>query len=112
MASGVYAAETIIEAKNKKDFTSSAFSEYQNKLKKSFIMDDLKNCKNFISFLHSHKHMISEYPALFNELLSDYFCVSEKSKKMIKKEIFGKIKKRVNPLKMAGDMWGAWRNLA
>jgi electron transfer flavoprotein-quinone oxidoreductase len=111
MASGVYAAETIIEAKEARDFTSATLSLYYDKLSKSFVIQDLKNCKNFMSFLHSHKNIISDYPALFNEILVDYFRVSEKPKIEVKKEIFNKVRKNVNLTRMAGDMAGALRNL-
>lgn len=111
MASGLYAAETIIEAKKRKKFTSEALSGYQEKLNNSFVMQDLKNCKNFLSFLHSHKNIINDYPLLLNEILADYFRVSEEPKNAVKKEIFDKVRKNVRLTQIASDMWGAWRNL-
>ena len=55
--------------------------------------------------------MINDYPALFNEMLVDYFRVSEKPKSEVKKEIFNRVRKNVKLTRMANDMWGAWRNL-
>ncbi|MBU1923979.1 MAG: FAD-dependent oxidoreductase [Candidatus Omnitrophica bacterium] len=110
MASGIYAAETIMEARERNDFSAKMLSRYQAKLSNSFVMQDLKNCRNFLSFLHSHKSIINDYPALFNEILVDYFRVSEKPKRELKKEIFNKIRKK-KVTKMALDMWGVWRNL-
>ncbi|UCC95291.1 MAG: FAD-dependent monooxygenase [Candidatus Omnitrophota bacterium] len=111
MASGLYAAETIIEARSKRDFTSKTLYQYQEKLNNSFVMQDLKNCKNFLSFLRSHKNLINGYPRLFNEILVDYFSVSEKSKREIKRGIFNKVRKNVKLTRMVTDMWGAWRSL-
>ena len=74
-------------------------------------MDDLKNCKNFISFLDSHRHFINEYPSLANDVLTEYFKVSEKSKKSIKKDIFRKIRNNIKLTKLPGDLWGAFRDL-
>lgn len=111
MASGIYAAQTILEASDKHDFTESSLSAYKDKLKNSFVLQDIKNCKNFISFLSTHKAIINEYPALANDILVDYFSVSEKPKTIVKKEIFNRIMKDVKLTRMASDMWGAWRNL-
>ncbi|MBF0494206.1 MAG: FAD-dependent oxidoreductase [Candidatus Omnitrophica bacterium] len=111
MASGIFAAETLAEAHEKSDFTSETLSEYEKKLKNSFVIKDLENCKNFLSFLHDHKAIINDYPALMNDVVVDYFRVSEKPKSVVKKEIFNRVMKNVNITQMAGDMWGAWRNL-
>jgi electron transfer flavoprotein-quinone oxidoreductase len=111
MASGIFAAETAIEATKRGDFSSETLKLYKEKLDESFVMKDLKNSKNFIAFLYKHKNIISDYPALFNDILVEYFGVSEKPKTEAKKEIFRKIRKEVNFPQMAGDMWGAWRNL-
>lgn len=111
MASGVYAAQTIIEALSKKDFTSSTLSMYEDKLKSSFVLQDMHGCKNFLSYLKGHKSLINQYPELFNDILVDYFSISEKPKAQVKKEIFKRIRKNTKLTQMAGDLWGAWRNL-
>lgn len=111
MASGIFAAQTILEARSKDDFTQSGLSGYEEKLRESFVFKDLKNCKNFLSFLSTHKSLIKEYPELFNNILVDYFRVSEKPKSAVKKEIFNRLRKNIKFTRMAADMWGAWRNL-
>jgi electron transfer flavoprotein-quinone oxidoreductase len=111
MASGLAAAETITEAKKENDFTSRMLSTYQERLDNSFVMQDLKNCKNFLSFLRDHKSLINDYPHLLNEILVDYFNVSEKPKNIIKKEIFRKVRENLRLRQVTGDLWGAWRNL-
>lgn len=111
MASGIFAAETIIEAKKQNDYSAHALKLYKQKLDKSFVMDDLKNCKNFISFLHSNKNLINKYPHLANEVLVDYFQVSDKPKKRIKKDIFKKVMSNVKFTQATREMVGAIRNL-
>ncbi|MBF0384296.1 MAG: FAD-dependent oxidoreductase [Candidatus Omnitrophica bacterium] len=111
MASGIYAADTIMEARRKNDFSSQTLSLYEEKLKDSFVLQDIKNCKNFLSFLHKNKSLINDYPTLMNDILVDYFRVSEKPKTAVKKEIFRKVKKNVKFTRLAREMWGAWSNL-
>jgi electron transfer flavoprotein-quinone oxidoreductase len=111
MASGVFAAETILEALAKKDFSSATLSEYKNKLDKSFVMQDLRQYRGFISFLDSHRGILNEYPGLLAEVLTDYFTVSEKPKNQLKKEIFRKVLKKIGVRRLLGDLLGIWRNL-
>lgn len=111
MASGIAAAQTILQARAQNDFTSKTLSDYEKKLKGSFVLQDMKNCKNFLSFLHSHKSLINEYPALLNDMLTDYFRVSDKPKTVVKREIFNRVRKSVKLTRLAADLWGAWRNL-
>ena len=42
MASGVMAAETIIEAKEKGDFSEAGLAGYGRRLRESFVMQDLQ----------------------------------------------------------------------
>ncbi|MBF0252837.1 MAG: FAD-dependent oxidoreductase [Candidatus Omnitrophica bacterium] len=111
MASGIFAAETAIESIKSKDHSAEMLKLYKDKLDNSFVMKDMKNAKNFISFLYENKSIINDYPALFNDILVDYFGVSDKSKSEVKKGILKKVLKDVNKTKMASDMWGAFRNL-
>ena len=111
MASGVLAGETIVEAKTKGDFSGDTLSLYKKKLDKSFIMQDLKNCRNFVPFLSKRKHIIDDYPALMNNVLEDYFCVSERSKARVKKDIFRKVWKNVKKIRAIRDLWGVFRNI-
>ncbi|HEX7057032.1 MAG TPA: FAD-dependent oxidoreductase, partial [Bacilli bacterium] len=51
MTSGRLAAETIIEAKEKGDFTAAQLYKYDEKVKQSFIMKDLKKYKGMHQLL-------------------------------------------------------------
>ena len=107
MASGVHAGETVIEAKDKDDFSETTLTVYVDKLKNSFVWKDMENCKDFQDFLIHNKQFLKEYPDLFIEFLIDYFRVSDKTKKQIKKDIYHKFRKNVKLLKFARDMWKA-----
>jgi len=111
MASGVYAAEVVIEAITKKDYSSQVLSKYKKRLKNSFVLRDLKSSRNFLNYLYSHKRFINEYPQLFNEIITDYFRVSENSKNKIKREILGKLWKKTKIARAVTDILGAIKNL-
>lgn len=107
MASGVYAGETVVQAREKKDFSEQALSAYMEKLRGSFVWKDMEDCKDFQDFLIHNNQFLKEYPDLFIELLIDFFRVSDKPKKQIKKEIYKKFRGNVKLLTFARDLWRA-----
>lgn len=64
IASGIYAAETIIEANKKGDFSENTLSMYETKLKGSFVLKDMYNCKDMPEFLDNDA-FFTYYPKYF-----------------------------------------------
>ncbi|MBI4378558.1 MAG: FAD-dependent oxidoreductase [Nitrospinae bacterium] len=105
MASGVFAAETIIEAREKGDFSKAALNSYVKRLKESFVFKDLKRYKDVPEILHSLPGLFKEYPEGIIELLQGYFTISEKSKDENRKEIMRTFKDKVSLWKFLIDMY-------
>lgn len=99
MASGVHAAEAIIYAKKKNDFTVRTLSLYVEKLKNSFVIKDMKKFKNFPIIGEKCPEILTEYPEVIAELITDYFTVSGKSKQEIEKDIKNKLLKKIGIFK-------------
>lgn len=107
MASGVYAAETVIEAVKKNDFSSITLARYKQKLENSFVLKDLKKYRKMTAFFNENPHFLRDYPELMMDLMGDYFTLSERPKEEIEKEIFAKLKRKVPLWTMAMDAWKA-----
>ncbi|MBN2290662.1 MAG: FAD-binding protein [Candidatus Glassbacteria bacterium] len=107
MASGVFAAEAVIEAKQKGDFSKAALQAYRNKLEESFVLKDMFHFRHVVHFLKSHKQFLNEYPDLFIELMVDYFTVSETTKPEVRKQVFRKFRRRVKLIPFLRDLWAA-----
>ncbi|MDP3787463.1 MAG: FAD-dependent oxidoreductase [Candidatus Omnitrophota bacterium] len=101
MASGLAAAETILEAKQKNDFSNKVLSGYRRRLADSFVLKDLKRYKGISDFAIRHPEFFKEYPELMIELARDFFTVSEMPKGKSRGLLIKKIIKRVNFLKLA-----------
>lgn len=99
MASGLFAAETIIEAKEKGDFSRKGLSSYRTKLEESFVLKDLRKYRLVESWAHKNPKFFKEYPDLCLELLQDYFSISEKPKGALQKELTKKLRAKVKPLR-------------
>ncbi|MCX6639936.1 MAG: FAD-dependent oxidoreductase [bacterium] len=111
MASGVLAAETVIAAKEKGDFSDAVLSSYRAKMEESFVIKDLRKFQNFAQYINDNPHLLRDYPEVIIGLLKDYFTISEKPKAQVEKEVFAKFKHEIGWLNMVKDSYRLWRAL-
>ena len=104
MASGVLAAETIIEAKNKEDFSKKTLCRYEEKLKASFVLKDLEQYQHVPDFMAENPKFFKDYPELLIGMLREYFTVSETPKSEIWKKILRMRKENISLLKAAKEI--------
>jgi len=112
MKSGVLAAETVIEAKKRNDFSLNTLSLYKKKLQESFVMQDLKKYRRLPQLLHKRKEFFSRYPQLASEIAYELIRVDGQVKSLKEKEIIKKIFETNSALgwgKVAFDLWRATR---
>ncbi len=107
MASGVFAAETVIEAVKRNDFSRATMALYEQKLENSFVLKDLKKYRHMSHFFNTNPHFLRDYPELAAELLGDYFEVSDRPKAEVESEVYRKLRRRVPVLTMLTDFWKA-----
>ncbi len=105
MASGVFAAETVIEAKNKGDFSKTALDAYREKLEDSFVLKDMKRYKDAPEILSATPEFFKEYPDELLEFLERHFTVSEKSKGDIHRELRKVFKDKVSAWRLLKNIW-------
>ena len=75
IASGMHAAETVIEAKTQGDFTRSGLAGYEQRLKESFVLRELEFYKQAPAFIESTPRMFNTYPGMIESILSRMFTV-------------------------------------
>ena len=61
MISGKLAAETAVEALDNNDFSKKMLSNYEKKLKESFIIKDMRTYKDLMDVMHSRKSAFLSY---------------------------------------------------
>ena len=89
MISGKLAAETIVRAKEREDFSAATLSYYRELLDESFIMKDLYKIRDVTDFAHGRPYLLSEVPEAISQTLREYLRVDsvpkkEKQAKMIR----------------------------
>jgi electron transfer flavoprotein-quinone oxidoreductase len=99
MASGKFAAEAIIRAKEKGDFSEQGLRSYVEKLNDSFVIKDLKKYRHFYDFIRNNKEILRDYPGIYAELLGDYFTITQEPKEDIQKKVLKKFRNKIGYLK-------------
>lgn len=102
LASGYYAAQTVIKAKEAEDFSAGKLSLYEKFLNDSFVIKDFKNFKEAPHVLENPR-FFNHYPELVGNIMKDIYSVPAGSKE----RIFPTVKKymKLGELwSMAGDM--------
>lgn len=111
MTSGRLAAETIIDAFNKGDFSRNALMGYVSRLRESYIMKDMKKYRRFNSFRLNHHELFTTLPSLKGFAAREMLTVDGISKKEKQRIIWKKIRNEISPLKMARIIWDGWRSV-
>ncbi len=109
MGSGIRAAETIIEAREKgMDIGSAeALAPYRKKLEESFILKDMFKYRNMPDFFNKNPHYLRDYPNMVGQWANEFFTIDETPKNQVEKNLLAKIKKDVGLFKLLKDGWKA-----
>jgi len=73
--SGRLAAETVIAATARNDFSARSLDEYRTALASSFVLTDMRFYRHFPAFLEDSRGVFTEYPLLAEELMLALFSV-------------------------------------
>ncbi|XRG76896.1 FAD-dependent oxidoreductase [Rossellomorea sp. GAMAL-10_SWC] len=109
MTSGRLAAETIIEAKAIDNYSEVALNPYADKLLNSFVGQDLKKYKDATHHFEKFPQYFEQYIPLLNKSASQMFTVDGKSKWEKQKNIMSNIGGAKAKLKLAKDVYKAWK---
>lgn len=92
MHSGILAAETVIEAKEKNDFSAASLKTYRTKLENSYVLKDLKNLQGAVHLLHE-KTLMNDVPNLVCDFAKQYFTIKNEPTEPTRKLLMRSIKK-------------------
>ncbi|TVQ67512.1 MAG: FAD-dependent oxidoreductase [Balneolaceae bacterium] len=80
MRSGILAAETISDAKEKGDFSETAMKRYQTALEESYVMKDINNFQDAVHLLHDPV-MTQKVPNLICDFGRKFFSIKNEPTK-------------------------------
>ncbi len=90
--SGRLAAEAVLEARDRSDFSKASLSVYETKLKNSFIMKDMEAYRAFPEFMESTRRMFSDYPSMLEEIMLGMFRIDGSSPEKLSKKAMRAVK--------------------
>jgi len=104
-ASGLHAAETAIEAKEKGDFSKVTLAGYERRLRESFVLQDLYRFRDVATFMHRHPEFLGKYPEEMIQMAETYFTVSGEPKEKILKRAVRGFSSKLSLFKMSLDTY-------
>ncbi|MCC8193092.1 MAG: FAD-dependent oxidoreductase, partial [Deltaproteobacteria bacterium] len=81
------AAQTVIEAKERGDYSSATLSGYKTRLENSFVMQDMITHKHAPHFVEHTPNLFNKYPELIQNVMLEMFTVNGPSRLMAKKAL-------------------------
>ncbi|HUT73340.1 MAG TPA: FAD-dependent oxidoreductase [Armatimonadota bacterium] len=112
MHSGRLAAETVLRAKERRDFSARSLAHYDRLVRDSIIHHDLYKYRGMTRFFEGHHDFFSLYPDLLNYAATEMLTVDGTSKRRKQRAIFAEARRRRSLWRMAKDLFGAWRSVA
>jgi electron transfer flavoprotein-quinone oxidoreductase len=112
MTSGKLAAQAILRARERKDFSAKSLAYYDELIRNSWIYADLYKYRKMSRFFERHPEFFTLYPELLNEAAREMLTVDGVSKRRKQRKIFKEALKRRSLLQMGLDFYGAWRSIA
>lgn len=97
LASGYYAAQTIIKAKAAGDYSAQTLKLYHGMLEQSFVLQDFKSFKSAPQFLENGR-LYTYYPELAGNVMRDLYSISAGPKERIYPTIRRQLKVK--------ELWG------
>lgn len=107
LASGALAAQTIIEAKKRNDFSPASLSRYEGWLKESFILKDLETFREMPRFLQNPR-LFDLYPQALAESLERLMWIGEEPKEKISTTLWKEARKAFRA-SAVGDLLRVWK---
>ena len=110
MLSGKLAAQAIVEAKARDDFSAMSLSRYRELLDESVVMKDLHKIRNTTEYAHARPHLLTDYPRLLAGMAEEYLRVDGAPKKVKQANMLNMIR-ALPKRRLVGDLIGAARSL-
>lgn len=99
MRSGILAAETAVQARDKNDSSAATLKEYQTRLEDSFVLKDMKNFQGAVQMLHKPE-MMEEVPAMVCDFGKQFFSIKNEPTPKTRQMLSNSIKKHSSYWKM------------
>ena len=109
MYSGQLAAETILQAKKRGDFSESSLNQYRDALNNSFVMKDLEKYKDAPHTFEANPQYFKEYAPMLTKAMGKFFTVDGTPKREKQKQIIKSFTAGKGTFKVLTDIYRVWK---
>lgn len=103
ITSGKLAGETALLAHTKGDFSAGTLSEYDAKLRQTFVIKDLLKYRQSSRHMEKNRQFFTAYPDLLNRMVTEFVTVDSVPKREKQWKLW---RMAGNKVKIAADMFG------
>jgi len=111
MTSGKFAAEAIMEAINRGDFSRKGLAGYIARLEDSYVMSDLKKYRRFNAFRLGHHELFTTIPEIMSFAAEEMLTVNGVPKKEKQRTIRENTRAVISLPRIARLLWNGWRSI-
>jgi electron transfer flavoprotein-quinone oxidoreductase len=111
MTSGRLAAETILQALERADFTRKGLQGYGERLRNAYVLDDMRKYRRFPTFLEQHRELFDRLPEVSGLAAREMLTVDGVSKKIKQQKIWRTIRSKISLLELMRLAWEGWRSV-
>jgi electron transfer flavoprotein-quinone oxidoreductase len=110
ITSGFLAAETVLDAFNKGDFSAKQLAQYEARLKESFVLKDMKTFEKAVDLMHMDR-LFSVYPKLVGTIMEQLYRSDGKPRKKIGRLGWDAVKETLPVKQVISDLVKGGRSL-
>ncbi len=111
MTSGRFAAEAIVEAMERGDFTRRGLGGYTARLEGSYVMADLRKYRGFNGFRLRHHELFTTLPEAAGDAARQMLTVDGTPKKLKQKAVRARILRDIPLFGLLRLLWAGWRSV-
>lgn len=92
IASGYYAARTVIDARARGDFSAAGLAQYEQSLRRSFVLKDLETAREIPRTIENPR-LFTHYPQAVSRLLEQVFTIGPGPTQKLSKTVVDGVRK-------------------
>jgi electron transfer flavoprotein-quinone oxidoreductase len=109
--SGLFAADAVVNAKRRGDFSARTLGSYVEALKGSFVFQDLRRYRLAMPYLAAHREFFTLYPRLAAMVADSVFRTTGEARSVRAKRTLRRVLAAKSPWRALRDLYGLWRAL-
>jgi len=111
IVSGLLAADAVVRARARGDFSAAGLADYAASLRKSFVIQDLRRYRGAMPYISAHREFLTTYPRLAAKVADSVFQTTGEPRSARARRTLRELFDARSPWRLLRDVAGLWRAL-